>query len=169
MVHHMTKRHRTNLYQWIIDTIERFLSIQSQYSHWTTVYHNRVVIHMAVDILAHVCNLWWLVSNVEAFYSLALLPHLGMNRSAFLAFLTRSCRKSTSSTAYSRCRHFRRCCINGGHPLKTVVSCPCTFGTLIRIPISSISRPEFLYPHCSASTLYLSYLRIGCISDSIVA
>ena len=109
-----------------------------------------------------------LVSNVEAFDILTFFSHLGVNRSAYLARLTRSCRKSTSSNAHSICRHFRQCCINDGQPLKIVVSCPCIFGTLRRITISGISRPVYLYPHSYASTLSRASMRIGRILDSIV-
>ena len=110
-----------------------------------------------------------LVSNVEAFDSPTLFPHLGVNRSAYLACLTRSCRNSTSSTTHSICRHFRRCCINDGQPLKTVVSCPFIVGTLRRIPISGISSPVSLYPHSYSSALSRASIIIGGISDSIVA
>ena len=94
-----------------------------------------------------------LVSNVELFDSLTFILHLGVNRSASLDSLTRSCIKSTFSTTRSRCRHFLRCCINYGQPMKTVVSCPCILGTLRCIAISVLSRPLSLYPHPSASAL----------------
>ena len=68
-----------------------------------------------------------LFSNIEEFDSLTYFPNLVLNISASLACLTISCIKSTSSTAHSICRHYRRCCINYGQPLKTVLSCPCIF------------------------------------------
>ena len=54
MVQYMTKRYRTNLYQWTINTVERLLSIKSHYSHQPTVDHTRVIINMAEDIIAYV-------------------------------------------------------------------------------------------------------------------
>ena len=110
-----------------------------------------------------------LVSNVEAFDSLTFFPHLSANIVDYLACLKRSCSKSTSCTAHYRCRHFRRCCINYGQPLKTVVSSLFIFGTRWRNPISGILRPVSLHPHSYASALSRASIRIGRISDSIFA